>query len=120
MLLGLAGVAMALMPPQVQEKERLQTERPATQGKREQTAVVKKTVPVADVPAAAAEIPALATSGRAVTDSRAGLDDADCQVSDKASVTRNLKNCIDSFNQSRSGRADRSTRRPVANGPREI
>lgn len=122
MLLGLVGAALALTPPQAAPaKEHRQAERAATQEKREQTGVVKKRVAVADAPARIpAEVPALATGDRAATNSRTGLDDADCQVSDKASVTRNLKNCIDSFNRSTPGRADRATRKPVANRPREI
>lgn len=122
MLLGLVGAALALTPPQAAPaKEHRQAERAATQEKREQTGVVKKRVAVADAPARIpAEVPALATGGGAVTHSRPSLGDADCQVSDKASVTRNLKNCIDSFNRSTPGRADRATRKPVANRPREI
>ncbi len=99
MLLVLIG-AMALMLLQsAQEKEHLQAELLATQKKLEQTGVAKEVTADADVPAPApADVPAFAAVG-----SRTGIDAGDCQVSDKASVTQNLKNCIDSFNRSMAG-----------------
>jgi len=102
MLLALFG-AMALMLLQsAQEKQHLQAELLSTQKKLEQTGVAKDVTANADVPAPApapAAVPAFAAVGRAA----AGIDAGDCQVSDKASVSQNLKNCIDSFNRSMAG-----------------
>lgn len=124
MLLGLIGAAMAWMPPQAaQENARLQAERPATQEEREPAGVAKKEVAPAasDAPAPVpADVPADMAVDRAAADARPGIDDGECQVSDRASVTRNLKSCIDSFNRSTPGRADRPTRKVAANGPGEI
>jgi hypothetical protein len=104
MLLVLIG-AMALMLLQsAQEKEHLQAELLATQKKLEQTGVAKGVTADADVPAPApAAVPAFAAVGSAAVGSRPGIDAGDCQVSDKASVAQNLKNCIDSFNRSMAG-----------------
>jgi hypothetical protein len=100
MLLALIG-AMALMLLQsAQEKEHLQAELLATQKKLEQTGIAKEVA--ADTVPATADVPAFVAVG-AVADSRPGIDAGDCQVSDKASVTQNLKNCIDSFNRSMAG-----------------
>ena len=103
MLLALIG-AMALMLLQsAQEKEHLQAELPATQKKPEQTGIAKEVAADTDAPVSApAAAPAFVAVG-AVADSRPGIDAGDCQVSDKASVTQNLKNCIDSFNRSMAG-----------------
>ncbi len=102
MLLVLIG-AMALMLLQsAQEKEHLQAELLAMQKKLEQTGVAKEVAADTDVPAPApapADVPTFAAVGSAA----AGIDAGDCQVSDKASVTQNLKNCIDSFNRSMAG-----------------
>jgi hypothetical protein len=104
MLLALIG-AMALMLLQsVQEKEHLKAELLATQKKLEQTGVAKEVAADTEVRApAAADVPAFAVVGSAAAHNRPGIDAGDCQVSDKASVTQNLKNCIDSFNRSMAG-----------------
>jgi hypothetical protein len=106
MLLVLIG-AMALMLLQsAQEKEHLQAELLATQKKLEQSGVAKEVTADTDVPApapAAVPVPALAAVGSAAAGSRPGIAAGDCQVSDQASVTENLKNCIDSFNRSMAG-----------------
>jgi len=106
MLLVLIG-AMALMLLQsAQEKEHLQAELLATQKKLEQAGVAKKVAADTDVPAPApapADVPTFAAVGSAAAGSRPGIDAGDCQVSDKGSVTQNLKNCIDSFNRSMAG-----------------
>lgn len=123
MLLGLIGAAMAWMPPQAaQQKARLQVELPATQKKREPAGVAKKEVAPAAAdapPPIPADVPADMAVDSAAADARPGIDDGECQVSDRASVARNLKNCIDSFNRSTPGRADRPTRKVAANGPGE-
>lgn len=99
MLLVLIG-AMALMLLQsAQEKQHLQAELLATQKKLEQKGVAKEAA--AKENARPADAPAFAAIGSASAD--AGIDAGDCQVSDKASVTQNLKNCIDSFNRSMAG-----------------
>lgn len=93
--------AMALMLLQSgQEKEHLQAELLATQKKLEQQGVAKAAAVEAD--AGPADAPAFAAVG-AVADSSPGIDAGDCQVSDKESVTQNLKNCIDSFNRISAG-----------------
>ncbi len=99
--------AMALMLLQsAQEKAHLQAELLATQKQLEQKSVAKDAAKdvaaAADVPAAA-DAPAFAAVGSVAAGSRPGIDAGDCQVSDKASVTENLKNCIDSFNRSMAG-----------------
>jgi hypothetical protein len=48
-------------------------------------------------------VPAFAAVGSAAAGSPPRITPGDCQVSDKASVTQNLKNCIDSFNRSMAG-----------------
>ncbi|MBU1394742.1 MAG: hypothetical protein KKE84_01190 [Gammaproteobacteria bacterium] len=100
MLLVLIG-AMALMLLQsAKEKEHLQAELLATQKKLEQKGVSKAAAVKQD--AGPADAPAFVAVG-AVADSRSGIDAGDCQVSDKASVTQHLKNCIDSFNRISAG-----------------
>ncbi|MHB0917121.1 MAG: hypothetical protein ACYC1G_05070 [Thiobacillus sp.] len=115
MLLALFG-AMALMLLQsAQEKQHLQAELLSTQKKLEQTGVAKEVTAETGVPApapapAAVAVPvpvpafaAFAAVGSAAAGSRPGITAGDCQVSDQASVTENLKNCIDSFNRSMAG-----------------
>ncbi|HSJ81868.1 MAG TPA: hypothetical protein VK910_11705 [Thiobacillus sp.] len=97
MLLVLIGAMVLMLLQSAQEKEHLQAELRATQKKLEQTGVAKEVTVDAAVPAPAA-VPAFAAVG-----SRPGVDAGDCQVSDKASVAQNLKNCIDSFNRSMAG-----------------
>lgn len=97
MLLVLIGAMVLMLLQSAQEKEHLQAELLATQKKLEQTGVAKEVTVDAAVPAPAA-VPAFAAVG-----SRPGVDAGDCQVSDKASVAQNLKNCIDSFNRSMAG-----------------
>lgn len=93
-LLALMGALMLMLLQSAQEKEHLQEELLATKKKLEQT-ITKK---------AAAERGASGQAGTpavaAVADSNSGIDDGDCAVTDKESVIRNLKNCIDSFNNS--------------------
>jgi hypothetical protein len=110
MLLALFG-AMALMLLQsAQEKQHLQAELLSTQKKLEQTGVAKEVTAETGVPApapapaaVAVPVPAFAAVGSAAAGSRPGITAGDCQVSDQASVTENLKNCIDSFNRSMAG-----------------
>ena len=101
MLLVLIG-AMALMLLQsAQEKEHLQAELLATQKKLEQKGVAKEVAVKEN--AGPADAPAFAAIGSAAADTGIGIDAGDCQVSDKASVTQHLKNCIDSFNRISAG-----------------
>ncbi|MBW8305337.1 MAG: hypothetical protein K0M46_00430 [Thiobacillus sp.] len=101
MLLVLIG-AMALMLLQsAQEKEHLQAELLATQKKLEQKGVAKEAAVKENV--RPADAPAFAAIGSAAADTGIGIDAGDCQVSDKASVTQNLRHCIDSFNRSMAG-----------------
>jgi hypothetical protein len=99
MLLVPIGAMALLLQQSAQEKEHLQAELLATQNKFEQAGVAKEVAVDTAVPAPApAAVPAYVAA-----DSRPGIDAGDCQVSDKASVTQNLKRCIDSFNRSMAG-----------------
>lgn len=97
MLLVLIGTMALMLLQSAQEKEHLQAELLAMQKKLEQTGVAKQVAAGTDVPAPA-DVPTFAAVG-----SRPGIDAGDCQVSDQASVSQNLKNCIDSFNRSMAG-----------------
>lgn len=95
-------VAMALMLFQsAQEKEQLQTQLRATQKKLDQAVAEKKTAARQAAPrqplaptVAAADPTASATSAETKPRGAAG----ECEISDKESVTLNLKNCIEDFN----------------------
>ncbi|MHB1085371.1 MAG: hypothetical protein ACYCZA_11095 [Thiobacillus sp.] len=90
-------VSMQLMLLQsIQEKNQLQTQLSATQKKLEQASIPKQVAARQNTPGQASE-PIHETLGRAA-DSQSGADAGDCVVTDKASVMKNLKNCIDSFN----------------------
>lgn len=102
MLLALIGAMALLLLQSEQEKQQLQAELLATQKKLEQTGVSKKAAADADAPRPAGD-PVFVAVGSAAADTRPGVDAGDCQVSDKESVTQNLKNCIDSFNRSMAG-----------------
>lgn len=90
-LLALMGTLTLMLLQSAQEKKKLQTELLATQKKLEQTVARK---------AAAKRHASRATDGATATTAGDSLgEDGDCTVHDKESVIRNLKNCIDSFNQ---------------------
>ncbi len=90
-------IAMLLMLLQsAQEKKQLQTKLIATQKKLEQTSIPKQTAARKNAPGHADD-PTHETLGSAA-DTQPGADVGDCVVTDKASVSQNLKNCIDSFN----------------------
>jgi hypothetical protein len=91
LLLIMMGAMMLMLLQSAQEKKHLQQELQATQKKLEQTAAKKA------VAKRAASRPADGSVVAAGDDSNG--DDGDCTVSDRESVIRNLKNCIDSFNQ---------------------
>jgi hypothetical protein len=101
MLLVLIGAMVVMLLQSAQEKEHLQAELLATQKKLEQKGIAKEAA--AKENAGTADAPAFAAIGSAAADTGIGIDAGDCQVSDKASVTQNLKNCIDSFNRSMAG-----------------
>ena len=97
-LLLVPVAAMTLMLLQSEhEKAQLQAELIATQKKLEQTTLSKKAAASQETPKQAGG-PAVAIVGSAAAATKPGVDAGDCLVSDKASVTQNLKNCIDSFN----------------------
>ncbi|MHB1216046.1 MAG: hypothetical protein ACYCY9_13785 [Thiobacillus sp.] len=98
-LLALMGAMLVMLLQSTRENEQLQAELLATQKKLEQTGVAKKAAVRADVPRPAGD-PAYSAGDSVVADNSRGMDDGDCQVSDKASVTQNLRNCIDNFNRS--------------------
>jgi hypothetical protein len=90
-LLALMGTMAAMLLQSAQEKQKLQAELLATQKKLQKTVTSK----------AAAKRPTArrnADGNVATADDTVGAD-GDCTVSDQESVIRNLKNCIDSFNQ---------------------
>ncbi|MHB8938588.1 MAG: hypothetical protein ACYC39_09755 [Thiobacillus sp.] len=101
MLLVLIGAMAVMLLQSAQEKKHLQAELLATQKKLEQKGTVKEAA--AKENAGPSDAPAFAAIGSAAAGSRPGIDAGDCQVSDKASVSQNLKNCIDSFNRSMAG-----------------
>lgn len=90
-------IAMLLMLLQsAQEKKQLQTKLIATQKKLEQTSIPKQASARKNVPRQTG-YSANETLGSAA-DSQPGADAGDCMVTDTASVIKNLKNCIDNFN----------------------
>ena len=90
-------VSMLLMLLQsAQEKKQLQTQLIATQKKLEQTSIVKQAAARKN-PSRQADDPPNETLGIAADD-QPGVDAGDCVVADAESVVKNLKNCIDSFN----------------------
>lgn len=101
-LLALMGAMGLMLLQSSRQNEQLQAELLTTQKKLEQTGVAKKAAVRTKAPMLAG-VPAFAVIDRAVADSSLGMDTGDCQVSDKESVTQNLKNCIDSFNRSMAG-----------------
>jgi hypothetical protein len=101
MLLVLIGAMAVMLLQSAQEKEHLQSELLAMQKKLEHKGNAKEAA--AKKNAGPSDAPAFAAIGSAAAGSRPGIDAGDCQVSDKASVSQNLKNCIDSFNRSMAG-----------------
>lgn len=88
-------VSMLLMLLQsAQEKKQLQTKLIATQKKLEQTSIVKQAAARKNLSGQAGD-PASETLA---ADTQPGVDAGDCVVTDKESVIKTLKNCIDSFN----------------------
>lgn len=86
----------------VQEKEKLQAQLQETQKQlksqlKKQAALVKQSTAVEVASKQPAQL-AAATIGQANPESKPGINPGDCLVTDKESVTKNLKNCIDSFN----------------------
>jgi len=98
MLLSLIGAVLFIVLHTAQEKEKLQAELQETQKQlKKQAALVKKAAAIAVTPKHQADL-AAATIGQANPESKPGINPGDCLVTDKESVTKNLKNCIDSFN----------------------
>jgi hypothetical protein len=98
-------VAMAWMLMQsAQEKARLQVELQAAQKKLEQPKSIKqpdasKTVKKQTGDTHEPGENSLPVSAGGGTDSGSAVDAGDCVVTDQASVIKNLKNCIEGFNQ---------------------
>jgi hypothetical protein len=92
-LLALMGTMVLMLMQSAQENKHLQEALLATQKKLEQSTAKKAAVKRDDAPGKAGD-PAVATAAYSG-------GDGDCTVTDKESVIRNLKNCIDSFNRSR-------------------
>jgi hypothetical protein len=96
-LLALIGTMLLMLQQSAQEKEALQAELLATRNKLEQTTGTKKAAASLSV-AGQADATTFARAGSAAAETGPGVDAGDCLITDKASVTQNLKNCIDSFN----------------------
>lgn len=98
MVLALAGALLMLVLQSAQEKERLRAELRATQEKLEQATAVKHVEASSAVPGQVKDSSYPGSGGpgkKSLT-----VDVEDCLVTDKESVTRSLRNCIDSFNDS--------------------
>ncbi len=101
LLLSMIGAVLFIVLHTAQEKEKLQAELQETQKQlKKQAALVKQAAATAAVtvaPKQQAQL-AVASIGKANAESKPGINPGDCLVTDKESVTKNLKNCIDSFN----------------------
>jgi len=105
-LLGMMGAMLILLLQSAQEKERLQTELLAAQQQLDQAGGAKKAVPKNDVAEADTTAPVdepAAPSLGAVAAVKPDFDPSGCEVSDKESVSQNLRHCIDAFNRSMTG-----------------
>jgi hypothetical protein len=92
-------VIMALMLMQsAQEKAHLQEELLATQKQLEQSTTVKNAS--ASLATSRQTDDPLKQEDPSAADGNPGVDEDDCVVTDQASVIKNLKNCIESFNHS--------------------
>ena len=103
MLIALIATMMWMLLQSGQEKKQLQIELVAAQKKLKQASAAKPVAvshgapKQAGNPAVASGL-AVATAGDTAAGSGPGADAGGCDVSSKANVTQNLKNCIDSFN----------------------
>jgi hypothetical protein len=112
MLLAMMGAMLMQLQQSAQEKEKLQAELRATQQKLEQASGAKKPASrkVAANPDAPGQTDGLALSSvGSGADSQPGFDEGGCVVTDKESVSQNLKNCIDDFNRSMASTRPAST-----------
>ena len=98
MLLSLTGGLLWIVLHTVQEKEKLQAELQATKKQlKKHAVVVTKATAVEVAPPPQATI-AASIAGQVNAKSALGINPGDCLITDKESVTKNLKDCIESFN----------------------
>lgn len=102
MLIALIATMTWMLLQSGQEKKQLQIELVAAQKKLKLANIAKqasvKPAPVYHNASKQAGNPAVASVGDTPAGSTPGGDAGGCDVSSKENVTRNLKNCIDSFN----------------------
>ncbi len=104
LLLSLIGSVLYIVLHTAQEKEKLQAELQETKKQLKKQVALVKTAPTPAIintaPTPKTDRP-VATIGQANAESKPGINSGDCLVTDIESVTKNLKNCIDSFNSAR-------------------
>ena len=99
MLLSLTGGLLWIVLHTAQEKEKLQAELQATKKQLKKQAVVVTKTTAVEAPPPPQEAPInAAIAGQVSTKSALGISPGDCLITDKESVTKNLKDCIESFN----------------------
>jgi hypothetical protein len=103
-LLAIMATMMVMLVQSKHEQHILQTKLQSTQKELKKTTIEKQVAvlsdPVKDAvahPSQAAGEPVTAAAGSA-EDSPSGVTDTDCVITDQASVIKNLKHCIDSYN----------------------
>lgn len=103
-LLAIMGSLLLMLLHAKQEQHRLQTELLAAQQKGKPSpasahavAHAPAAMQVAAIAAGADSVP-VSTNESGIADSQPGIDPDDCIITDQASVLKNLKRCIDSFN----------------------
>ena len=106
-LLGMMSAMLVLLLQSAQEKDRLQTELLAAQQQLDQAASAKNGMPKNELAKTDATdpmgVPTAAGLGTGASLRQTDFDASGCVVSDKESVTQNLRHCIDAFNHSMAG-----------------
>ena len=97
-LLALIGALVFMFLQSAQEKAKLQMQLQAAQKKLDQKTVVAKKASVSAAAPTPADAPVLATVGSTLAKTSPGANSGDCLITDKESVSRSLKDCIESFN----------------------
>ena len=111
LLLSLIGSVLWIVLHTTQEKEKLQAELRETKKQlKKQVALVKKPSALEIAPQPATDL-AAATTTPSNSELNTATDSGDCLVTNKESVTKNLKNCIESFNSTASGTRHTDKRR---------
>lgn len=95
-MLAIVASMMLMLLRSKHENEQLLTKLVATQKELKQTSIKKQAPARQHSPRQAGDPDNVAVGS--VADAEPGVDAGDCVVTDQASVIKNLKNCIDSFN----------------------